>query len=802
MRPIDEAERQAAIQAASHVLVEAGAGTGKTTLLVDRVVDGLLNRETPLSRMLLITFMDKAQQEMRDRLDKRLRALSGHPLAERAVADLPRATITTIHGFCHRLLAEFGADFGIPVGFQVLDAVETERLWEEAFRDWVQQDDYVDAILHLLHAGITYPQLTRWARDISRWTRVPEVSGEFPDLGMFIQQYGRDARVLWERAQTDALDQDAGRAQMAQIVREFEWLERVDRREWPRMLAQWTSGLGPKGNKKHWTHPEWLTEQKEWVKNLKEELALLRQQMADAYLKEWVALVSDHFVPYWRRVRHEALALTYDDLLVEAERITRETAVREVLSRRFDLVMVDEFQDTDSLQAAIIRRLVTPPGAERLGDHDPAQLFLVGDPKQSIYRFRGADVETYAAVRRELESAHGQVIPIWQNFRSHPAVLDLVNTWFQGRWPEQPDAERPFIPGFQPLAEAFPRDQRLRVVVDQLAPAGSSQDKRRAEASAIADLIARAVGDAWPVRGDAGERPVSYGDIALVVPQRTGLEIYRQALRARGIPVSSQSGRAFFQQDEIRGLSHLYRVLANPEDPLALAGWLLSPWVAMTHQELVQHQQLGGTWDYRGPAIGYGPVLAWYQRLADWQERFWRADAETVLDWAAAASALQAVLHERGDDPALANLEQFRRLARDLGDRWGIDAFTEWLHQRVRDQAPFEEAPVAQNDAQVTISTVHQAKGLEWPMVIVANWSPKETYLESGVRYNPRLDLAALKQEPWISRDWAILEGDHRLREEAEGDRLLYVALTRAKDYCWFYASFLDPIQDETAESD
>jgi ATP-dependent helicase/nuclease subunit A len=796
--PIDQAARDEALEARVNLLIEAGAGTGKTTLLVERVVETVVHRQVPLSRILLITFMDKAQEEMRHRLQARLQERLesaqewARPLLEAALASLPDAHITTIHGYCQRLLREFGSAYGIPLGFQVMDAVDTDRLWEETFRDWVQDPEREPVVLDLLHAGIGWPHLRRWAKQICEWWDVPDLNADFPNLWGFVAEFRDAAAELAERARLDASPADPGRTQIQDINRQIEWLAEMPRREWPRMLAQWTRGLAPKGNKKNWAHPDWLTEQKEWVQSLREALAQIRQQMADAYLAEWVSLIGREFRPLWRRQRFGALSLTFDDLLIEAERITRRPEVRQALANRFDLVMVDEFQDTDALQAAVIRRLVSPIGEDHLHPHDQGRLFLVGDPKQSIYRFRGADVETYASVRREVEETGGRLIPITQNFRSVPAVLDFVNQLFEARWPLEPNPEVPYIPPFRALDPHFPDDDRTRLRVEQLCPAGSAAEKRRAEAEDIADVIERALGEGWPVRDGRGERPILPEDIALIIPQRTGLDIYRQTLESRHIPVAAQAGRNFFQQDEIRGLFHLFQALANPEDALAAAGWLLSPWVGLTHQELADHRLKGGSWRYGETDHGHPAVLKWWHRLKSWHDKFWRVDAETVLDWAMAASALPAVLERREDRAALANLRQMRELCRDFGDRWGIFEFARWFSGQVLDEVPFDEARVPGRESEVAVSTVHQAKGLEWPFVIVANWKPKRTALDSGIHYNPRLGAVALRQEPWMSREWARLEDDHRRREEAEGDRLLYVALTRARDYLWFYASFLD----------
>lgn len=793
---VDLCERQQAVHSKVNVLVEAGAGTGKTTLIMERVVEAIRSG-IPLSRILMITFMDKAQEEMRSRLKERLDTLPFTDL--RKQKEVLDSSITTIHGFCRRLLSEFGAGFGIPLQFQVLDAVETDRLWLLAFNEWVSDSHQEGVILALLHAGIQWPQLVSWGRSVSDWAEVPTLHEEFPQLDQFLSHYGGDVGDYVRRAEIDAEPSDAGVQQIQEIARQFDFIVRMGPDEWPRMIAQWTAGLSPRGNKKNWGHPDWLSEQKVWIQNLRDDVKRLRERMADAYLAQWLELMRESFLPFWRRYRFDALSLTYEDLLVEAERVSRDPLVWEQLSQRYDLVMVDEFQDTDALQAKIIRRLVTPAEVDTLVPHDQGRLFLVGDPKQSIYRFRGADVETYVTVRDEIHRVGGDIIPIWQNFRSNPQILDMVNEIFSKSWPAQVDPERPYIPPFQPLEEAFPRDQMRRVAIEAATAEGSARDRRMDEANRIATLIGEAIGDGWQVRDGQGTRPITYSDVALIVPQRTGIELYRQALAAREIPVAAQSGRGFFLQDEIRGIRHLFRALENPEDASAVVGWLVSPWVALTYQELTQHRLLGGGWDYRQSEVGSPRILSWWKRLSYWHERFFYVDPETVIDWATSESSLGIALRERHDEAGLANLVLMRKLAREFGDKWGMDTFSQWLNQQVLGTAPFDEAKVTSQESEVTISTVHQAKGLEWPMVIVANWVPKKAKLQPGIHYNSRLKTVALRQDPWVSGAYSLLEADHRVREQAEGDRLLYVALTRARDYLWFFNTFIAEDEDNHA---
>lgn len=796
---IDAQEREQARTAKVNILVEAGAGTGKTTLLVDRVLHAILAQNIPLSRMLLVTFMDKAQEEMRSRVELQLKARLQNAEGDSArrlqmaLRMLPHADVTTIHGFCHRVLTEWGADWGVPFDFRVIDDIEASRLWEESYRDWMETLDEasLERVRLLLKGGVGWDDLRVWARNITDWTELPTIHYTWPHVMEFVENFESQALQYQALADISASASDAGRQQIADIVREFKNLHRVDPADWPRMLAMWRVSLAPKGNQKNWQAKGQLKAQKLWVQELKGSLEAIRIEQAQAYLGQWVELIWQSFRPFWRKRRFSAQLLTYNDLLVEAERVTRQSEVRRELSKRYDLVMVDEFQDTDPLQAAIIRRLVSP--TDQLSVHDQGRLFLVGDPKQSIYRFRGADVETYQGVREELTGSGGQVLPIVQNFRCHPDILDFVNERFEHLWPREPDSSRPYVPVFRPLFSNFPRDRLKRVHVESLGLGQSADVKRIEEAQAISEVIERAVAEGWPVRQASGDRaPITYRDIALIIPQRTGIDFYRQAMKDRGIPVASQSGRKFFEQDEIRGLSHLFRCLHNPDDEVATVGWLLSPWVSLTHQELAQHRQLGGTFDYRQSTTGLPKVVFWWEKLAHWHRQFWRVDPQTVWDWATSESSLLAVLKERGDSAALANLFQMRDLCRDLGTHWTIFAFSDWLHRQVVDRVPFDEAEITTVDDEVTISTVHQAKGLEWPFVIVANWKPHSLGLGVGVHYNPRLKKAALRQGPWVSRDFPELDTDHSAREAAEAERLLYVALTRPRDYLWFYDSFAD----------
>ncbi len=792
MMLVDQAERDQVVRhPVARLLVEAGAGTGKTTLMVERALRAILHEGVKLRRVVLITFMDKAAAEIIERLEGRLQEVRqtarGEELArvERALRDLPGARIGTIHAFCRRILSDYALEAAIPLQFTVLDAHETERLWQQTFHQWIAQGETARRLEPLWAMGLSVPTLAEWAQQVGRWTSIPPLPpAPALDWGAFVARFESRVRAAWERARRDAPPTDGGYQQAEEIAHQFELLGHMPGTEWPRLIGYWNPSLAARGNKKNWGHPAWLAEQKMLVAELKEALTEIRQRLAERLLREWLDLMVTDFLPKWRQVRWDQGALTFDDLLGETLRLLQtRPEVAAQIADGVDLLMVDEFQDTDPVQVAIILRLA---------EAGIAQLFLVGDPKQSIYRFRGADAETYAEVRRAMP----QVVAIRQNFRSTPSIIDVVNRVFASRFLEQPDPERPYVPPYARLESAFPPDRRVRVMVDGGPVEGDAMSRRRHEAGLAASLIAKAIAERWPVRAGDGERPLTYQDIVLLVPARTELEVYRETLRTAGIPLTSQSGRDFFRRDEVRGFQSLLAALRDPDNQVEVVAWLTSAWVGLTADDLAAYRLENGCFDYRNRINSVSPVSQWLGWMAAWRKDFIKRWPEEIFWEALRVTGLRRVLEDREDQAALANLEKLGDLARRLGVAWGIGEFTRWLSRKVQEAESEEEGEVKTPGGAVHLSTVHQAKGLEWPMVIVANWGRKASRPPAWL-VDRRSGRVALGTSPWLSRDWETLRRDWIVRETAEADRLLYVALTRARDYLTVLETF-DAKSDST----
>jgi exodeoxyribonuclease-5 len=502
-------------------------------------------------------------------------------------------------------------------------------------------------------------------------------------------------------------------------------------------------------------------------------------------------------VDRFAQAKRESGLLDFDDLLHGArDLLVGNAAVRAALAGRFRHVLVDEFQDTDPVQTEILWRLCGEPPAGR--DDAPwtdwrlrdGALFLVGDPKQAIYRFRGADVQTYVRARQALAAAAaGNVLPIGRNFRSVTPILGWVNDRFAG--PLNAAGQ----PGFAPLlGKIAPLGGRASVcAVDVAVQGGGAAALRDAEAEQVAETCLRLIG-ALTVRDTGGTaRPCRAGDIALLAPTGTDLWRYERALEERGLPVATQAGKGFFRRQEVQDLIALAGAIADSRDTLALGALLRGPLVGLTEEALLD------ALDALPPAPDGGlprlklwlplpdiadPLLR--ETLAILQGLARRARATTpyvLLAQAVEELRVRPVLRQRGGrgaERALANVDAFLEMARAWETR-GLAAFALALRGEWQEATRAPEArPDAEQEA-ISLITMHAAKGLEWAVVIPVNTGGSVRAAQPPVldRDANLLHASLLGIAPPGCSD--ALEAE-RAQLGLERQRLWYVAATRARD--------------------
>jgi ATP-dependent helicase/nuclease subunit A len=804
--------------------VSAGAGSGKTTALVELCVRLLSGQATgtPLEpgQVAAITFTDKAAAELvaRLRIAVELRAglAAGGPegaaWTERLRA-LDRMAVGTIHNFCGRLLRERAVEAGLDPEFTVLDQSSAPPLLEQAARGAVVAAlDAGRPEALALCAGFGAEALTALVASLVGERSVRGLAGEPPVAeGSPGAVEAARAALLEAAAQVLAARAEARTASAAAVVervsRAHQAIEEGDRQGslTPEALARLvaladSASPAARGN---------------GMERLKEGCLALK-----ALGKALPALAAEA----WGRPQRVELAR----LLVEAERRYREacgsargldfdgllTATRDLLAGnpailaeqrgRLRALLVDEYQDVNGVQQAIFELLTVP----REGLPPGPIAVAVGDLKQSIYGFRGADVGVFAGAVARLAAGAGRVLHLTDNHRSAPGVVELVNqVSHHVLQPPAGQAPRPFEIAFEPadwlVARRPPGLAPACELLDDGRP-GSGAERREREARALAlRIVALVSGRAGvPVmeRGrDLPERPrrPCWGDVAILFRRTTALAVYERALRAAGVPVRLARG-AFHQAPEVRDLGELLASLADPGDELAWAALLRSPLCAVSDSTLLLLSglplaSLGAATEAELTGLALAGderrrldrFLAVWRSLRSLRDRLPPGDllrrAVEALDLDVALTAGPDGERRRG------NLEKALTQARTFGEQGGTAAELAARLRWLAAQPPREpEADLDGADA-VTLMSIHAAKGLEWPVVILPD-------LAAPVRSDAdpaRIDASGLLCADWYDQaapgfvrtpSGEAAGEDSRRAGEAESRRLLYVALTRARD--------------------
>jgi ATP-dependent exoDNAse (exonuclease V) beta subunit len=748
MKPVDQAARDAAANDLDTTLfVEAAAGTGKTTTLVARILTAVVTGRARLHEVVAITFTEKAAGELKIRLREELeKKLTGEKLRA-ALADLERAQITTIHSFCAALLRERPVEAGVDPQFRVADALQRDLLLDEAWADWLATElaNNPPALRQALFREVRIEQLQELATLLvdhrsqlkdwparqainvrAQWQKlldqVPAVERCLKHCVAPGERFAQNARTL-----CDTVPQLAG-ASEERLIAVLTTLELTG----PKKMADFDS-------------EETFREFKALVKDLKAALEEFAAATDHNFLVELATWLTGFVAAFQAHKRTQAV-LDFDDLLEKARDLLRNKAVRDELSQRIRFLLVDEFQDTDPVQAEIVLAL---------GGDVPGKLFIVGDPKQSIYGFRRADIEMYAGIRDRLAKT-GRVLQFQQNFRSQATILDWVNAVFSRL------IERP---GYVALAASHPATAKVTLLKPAALPEKASMDEtRRMEATAIAQHLSRLV---------AGKM-AKWGDAAVLFRSFTGVEMYADVFLEQGVPFRVIGGRGYYQRQEIQTLVSLLCCLDNPNDKLNLVAVLRSVLFGWMDEQVL----LAAETDRLDYLTSDHDTFALLRELhAARHTLSVPAFVERVL---ARTHFCQAFAASGPDGAAsVANLLKALELARQL-EAAGVHSlrgFVRQLRRTVVGGVDEEPAPANEEGEDVVrLLTMHKAKGLEFPVVVLADLAGKSS--DSGTRLLGReLRFAGCK-----TTGFEAAKEEQDQRDEAEEIRLLYVAATRAKE--------------------
>jgi ATP-dependent helicase/nuclease subunit A len=788
------------------LFLDAGAGSGKTSVLVERFVRAVLEDEIGVSAILTITFTDKAAAEMRERIRARLRELG----ATEAARATEGAFISTIHGFCARVLRAHALAAGIDPAFTVLDQLEAGRLGDAAFDGaLVDLADNAPGGVELVAAygmwdlrgaiqGV-YGELRSRGELNPRLPLGGVSDGGGVGTGLEPEAAGQE---LEEAAAAAAAELAAVPDPSTRVIQALERLERLGAvlsaaEPWPGDLDRLRL---PGGNGAALGTPVCVA--------YTEALARLREASEQRWAQRTLALFDrllDGYGVRYERAKRERSGLDFEDLeLLCRELLRSDHELRDRYRDRFERVMVDELQDTNAVQLELIEMISS------------GNLFTVGDSQQSIYGFRHADVELFER-RGERLAGEGARATLQTNFRSRAEILEVVNRTFAGELGErfmalspgrgepradgreppaderEPPAEEPEPPTDEPRVELLIADKGA-----EWAPAeGLSAPWRVAEARGLAQRVGELI--------DAG---AAAGDVVVLTRATTDMRAYEHALEERGIPTYVIGGRGYWSHPQVVDLVAYLKVLANPRDEEALYTLLASPLVGVSPDALVllaAAARDGGRdpwWVLREPEGRLDEVSAEdgtrLAGFAAWMvhERMGvpRKGVEDLIERALDHTGYDlAVLAMPGGQRRLANVRKLMRLGRQHDAARGPDlrGFLDLVRIRSdswRADPDQSEAPVESEalDA-VRLMTIHRAKGLEFEIVCVADlgrgprWSSEVLRVGRDGRIGLRLARPGTgRRESALAYD--ELGEERKAAEALEERRVFYVAMTRARE--------------------
>ena len=819
------------------LVVEAAAGTGKTTELVNRIVRVLAEGRANVREIVAVTFTEKAAGELKLRLRQRLETerqqatrRDAAARLDEAVQNLEEAHVSTIHGFCADLLRERPVEARVDPLFRVLTEGQGQRLFNEAFASWFH------SILETPPEGVR-----RSLRRTSRGSRPGDVDEDGPmerlRRAAFDLAEWRDFRGAWTRESFDRegmiaailplvhaladvskspsyagdnlfldtepvrrLSADLASAPPPETAADFDGLESqlVDLRR-NRDFKRGRKGSGP-------TYAKGVPRAR-----VLEARDLLTHSLDDFQLRadaDLAALLHEELLECVDRYKHLKAregALDFLDLLLHARDLIRDNAtVRNHFQTRFRCLFVDEFQDTDPLQAEILLLLASKdPGETRWQHVDPVpgKLFLVGDPKQSIYRFRRADVHIYTNVCEQLVERGATFVELRKSFRGVENLQRVINAAFAPVMDGNADTRQArYVPLERSRADH--PDQPSVVVL----PVPRPYAQRFVAARAIEESLPDAVGayvewlvtqSNWMVteRRDSSKRVklesrhicllfrrfVSYGEDIT--------RAYVDALEARGVKHLLVGGRAFHGREEIETLRAALMAIEWPDDQLSVFATLHGALFAIGDEELLEyHHHAGSFHPFKIPEklpTGLEPIREALTCLANWHRRRNRRPvAETISDVLGTTRAHVSFVLRPGGEQVLANALHVAELARQYTIEGGMSfrGFVEALREAASG-GQAAEAPILEEGSDgVRLMTVHKAKGLEFPVVILADITARLTPFDASRYIDAERERCALRIGGWSPKDLNDNKAMELFREEKEGERVAYVAATRARD--------------------
>ncbi len=797
-------------------LVEAGAGSGKTTSLVSRMIALLAAGLAEPDSLVAVTFTRKAASQLRQRFQEKLEERLGtekdpavKERLETAQKGLDLVRVGTIHSFCASLLRERPVEAGIDLGLSDVKLQEAALFQPLAWREWIAECSERDdpRLATLEETGLKAEDLESAFLTLAEYPDVVPVVASPPPPKPALDGVRRKTALLLAEAEPlkpgrPLAGKEADSLQSA-LVRVGRLLGQPDAESDDGLIRALEELEPPK-----------LSDIKvtQWEGGKAAALAFVAR--FDAYhekvllpallaWREWVhPRAMEFLLPALERLRtrrREEGFLTYEDLLLISRDVLRgQPAVRRYFRSRISHLLVDEFQDTDPLQAEIMLFLTSDDDRQQNAwklRPRPGSLFVVGDPKQSIYRFRRADIETYETFMEIVKASGGEVLPLTSSFRTVDAAAEPVNRAFESILPRKATTLQARFAAIEARgAETGPTCGAFRLPSQGDGRKGATRI-RAENARNIADFVRHALAGGWKIPAGPGGAPVTPrpSDILILTVKRQALGEYARELEQAGVPVEVTGSKAFAITKGLLALRPLLAAVNDPDDEVAVVAFLSGPLCGVDDDALWRHRKAGGRFAFTSePGPGTDPKIARGLELLRDAQRDSRAlpPAAALVKTVERLGLAASISAEEGGRTATGNLLKVLAWARRLSADG--HSFADVARRLVEEAPELEEMSVdAARSNAVRLMNVHKAKGLEAPIVILAEpverepWEPASHVERTGdvprgwfpiIQARGGYGVRVLALPP----DWEEKSGLERGFLAAEQDRLFYVGATRA----------------------
>jgi len=810
------------------MIVNAGAGTGKTRVLTNRYLNIINKKKADVEQILCITFTEKAAAEIKERIINILRrekkySNNSYKDLNDIIEKLEFAYISTIHSFCSRMLREYCVEIGIDPEFTIIDQLESEILKEEVFSNVLERinlERKTDLDYFTKYANWTTGGINTLVKSLVKiYDKIRLNNHEYLEENnyegftgkSFFEKKFNDLKIeidnIIEELSYYTFESNKFEDFHTNLKSLFKEIKNSSNEDFSqkniKLFEKMSSSINLKkiGVKRKSISYE---DTSNMLKNLREvkipDLANLYIDIKLFPIKSFLFDLIKHFHQEYSQKKIEESIIDYDDLLEKFYLILKKNErIRKRVKDRFKYILIDEYQDTNYLQKSIINLIKRENN-----------LFVVGDVKQSIYAFRNADYRVFLDQEDEIKKSGGSLITLDENFRSRKEIIDFVNFIFEKNWDELFDFK------YQKLicAQDFSKKSDLPSIEILYSKGKSAEDARKIEASLITRRIKQIVENKKVCitnknLKDYG-RNLSYKDFLVLLKSTSDIKIYERAFAEKGIPFFTFSGRGFFNAREIIDIENFLKILENPYEEILLASVLKSPLFFVKDETLFQlsifslsnkMEIIEAVKFIEREEIGLDEKEKLNKFLIIYNKALKilriKGLGSVVSYLYKSTNILVKILSEYDGKRKYMNLLKLEDLAYQYSEKLGIRDFLKIIKEsRIREIRKGEASTVAEKDDVVKIMTIHSAKGLESPVVILPDISRKnrityEDFIfddEYGIGF--KVNIYDIDSKFNKSFSYSKIKEKLKIKEQGENTRLLYVALTRAKEHLIISGAF------------